>query len=270
VLTITAYYKDIFDYVTSRRIQNQNPRLLGGSFTTYINGDYARSRGLEIEYKKRIDDWFTGVISSTYSVVTGKSSSAEQAALVDRGLSAERITEDFMPWDRPLQLNATANFIVLKNKPLFDIEGLDNINAYIRFFYQSGMRYTAQIPVIDPSTGKQQVLDNGRPAYRTDEQNPLGAIGQNWWWVELNLQKTFMWSGSRVTFSFEVINLFDNKNSTIINPITGRSYEFGDPTSLGLNDPKYPDLQSPLSPYPFNPARYLTRRTLRFGVSAGF
>ena len=270
VLTITAYYKDIFDYVTSRRIQNQNPRLLGGSFTTYINGDYARSRGLEIEYKKRIGDWFTGVVSSTYSVVTGKSSSAEQAALVDRGLSAERITEDFMPWDRPLQINATANFIVQKNKPLFDIEGLDNINAYIRFFYQSGMRYTAQIPVIDPSTGKQQVLDNGRPAYRTDEQNPLGAIGQNWWWVELNLQKTFMWSGSRVTFSFEVINLFDNKNSTIINPITGRSYEFGDPTSLGLNDPKYPDLQSPLSPYPFNPARYLTRRTLRFGVSAGF
>lgn len=270
VLTITAYYKDIFDYVSSRRIANPNPRLLGGSFTTYINADYARSRGLEIEYKKRIGDWFSGMISGTYSVVTGKSSAAEQAALVDRGLTAERITEDYMPWDRPYQINATANFYSADKKPFFGIDGLDNINAYIRFFFQSGMRYTPQIPVIDPSTGKQQVLDNGRPVYRTDEQNPLSAIGQNWWWIELNIQKTLRWSGSNIVLSLEVINLFDNLNSTIINPVTGRSYEFGDPTTIGLNDPKYPDLQAPLSPYPFNPARYLTRRTVRMGISASF
>ena len=270
VLTITAYYKDIFDYVTSRRIQNQNPRLLGGSFTTYINGDYARSRGLEIEYKKRISDWFSSVISATYSVVTGKSSSAEQAALVDRGLTSERITEDYMPWDRPLQINASVNFNAPKGKPFFDLDGLDNLNAYLRFFFQSGMRYTAQIPVIDPTTGKQQILDNGRPVYRTDEQNPYGNIAQNWWWLELNIQKTFIVGSTPLTLTCEVINLLDNKNSTIINAVTGKAYEYGDATPLGLNDPLYPDLQSPLSPYPFNPARYLTRRTVRIGLSAGF
>ena len=270
VLTITAYYKDIFDYVTSRRIQNLNPRLLGGSFTTYINGDYARSRGLEIEYKKRISDWFTGVFSGTYSVVTGKSSSAEQAALVDRGLTSERITEDYMPWDRPLQMNATANFSARKGKPFLGIEGLDELNAFIRFFYQSGMRYTPQVPVIDPSTGKQQVLDNGRPVYRIDEQRPFGAIGDPWWWIELNIQKTLRIGGAPITLTLEVINLFDTKNSTILNPVTGRSYEYGDATPIGMNDPLYPDLQAPLSPYQFNPARYLTRRTVRVGFSAGF
>jgi hypothetical protein len=210
------------------------------------------------------------VFSATYSVVTGKSSSAEQAALVDRGLTAERITEDFMPWDRPLQMNATANFNAGKGKPFMGIDGLDELNAFIRFFYQSGMRYTPQVPVIDPSTGRQQVLDNGRPVYRIDETKPFGAIGDPWWWFELNIQKTLRIGGAPITFTLEVINLFDNKNSTILNPVTGRAYEYGDATPIGMNDPLYPDLQAPLSPYQFNPARYLTRRTVRLGFSAGF
>lgn len=270
VLTITAYYKDIFDYIQSKRAINTNPRLIGGSFLTYINSDYARSRGLEVEYKKRIGTWFDGMISATYSVVTGKSSSAEQGTLIARGLSAERITEDYMPWDRPLNISATANFSAVKDAPVFDINGLDNINCFVRFSLQSGQRYTPQVPVIDPATGKQLTLPDGRPSYQTDEKQTLGATGNMWWNVDVNLQKKMEFSGVRLAFSLEIVNLFDIKNSTILNPVTGRAYELGDPTSLGLNDPLYPDLQSPLSPYPFNPARYTTRRTLRLGLSAGF
>lgn len=269
VLTITAYYKDIFDYVQSLRVLSVNPRFVGGSFTTYANSDYSRSRGLEVEYKKRIDDWFTGVVSATYSVITGKSGSADDGALVARGQSTERITEDYMSWDRPLQINATANFDIAKDKPLLGVSFLDNINAFVRFFFQSGMRYTPHIPSIDPATGQQQVQANGRPVYTVDNTNYLGGISDNWWWVDLNIQKKLDW-GSKVTLSLEVLNLFDRKNSAIINPVTGSAYEYGDPTSLSENDPKYPDLIGPISPYPFNPARYLTRRTVRFGVRVGF
>ena len=86
----------------------------------------------------------------------------------------------------------------------------------------------------------------------------------------MNIQKTLRIGGAPITVTLEVINLFDTKNSTILNPVTGRSYEYGDATPLGMNDPLYPDLQSPLSPYQFNPARYLTCRTVRLGFSAGF
>ncbi|MFQ5632003.1 MAG: hypothetical protein ACE5I1_24800, partial [bacterium] len=76
--------------------------------------------------------------------------------------------------------------------------------------------------------------------------------------------------GLDYTFSIEVVNLLDRKNSQIINPVTGRAYEFGDPTPTGFNDPLFPDTQAPISPFPFNPARYLTQRNVRAGLALRF
>jgi len=72
------------------------------------------------------------------------------------------------------------------------------------------------------------------------------------------------------TIFLEVLNLLDNKNAAIIDPVTGRAYEYGDPTPLSWNDPLYPDLQAPISPYPYNPARYLPQRSVKLGVSFKF
>ena len=68
----------------------------------------------------------------------------------------------------------------------------------------------------------------------------------------------------------EINNLLDTKNSAIINPVTGKAYEYGDNVPSIWNDPRYPDLQAPISTYPFNPARYLTRRNMKVGVSLRF
>jgi hypothetical protein len=68
----------------------------------------------------------------------------------------------------------------------------------------------------------------------------------------------------------EVNNLLDTQNSTIINPVTGKAYEYGDNVPSSWNDPRYPDLQAPITPYPFNPARYLTKRNLKLGVTFSF
>jgi hypothetical protein len=73
-----------------------------------------------------------------------------------------------------------------------------------------------------------------------------------------------------LTFTIEVLNLLNRNNSNIINPITGRAYEYGDPTPLGWNDPLYPDVQAPLEPYPYNPARYLNPRNVKLGVKLRF
>lgn len=73
--------------------------------------------------------------------------------------------------------------------------------------------------------------------------------------------------GTDLIFSLKIMNLFNNKNSSIINPVTGRAYEFGDPTPNSFNDPLYPDLQAPISPYPFNPARFSAPRQIMFGIS---
>ncbi len=265
VLTITAYYKDIFDYVRTRTAKIKSARFATQSFITYANLDYARSRGIEIEYKKRIGKWFNGMLSFSYATVTGKSSSSDEGVLIMRGDLDESIKEEYVSWDRPFTISSSMNFYVRKGQPLFGFgEGiLDDYNFYLRFFFQSGKRYTPAI-----FTGNYDI--DGRPEYVSDRDNRYGEIADNWFWIDLNFEKSFDVGGLDFNFFVEINNLLDTKNSAIINPVTGKAYEYGDATPSSWNDPLYPDLQAPISAYPFNPARYLTRRNVKFGLNFRF
>ena len=264
VLTVTAYYKDIFDYVSTRQARISTARLSTSNFVTYVNQDYARARGIEADYQKRVGKWFRGAFSASYSITTGKSSSPDQGLLVARGIQDETIKEDFVVWDRPFQVNLTGTFNVGPGEALFGFGNgiLDNYSVYVRASYQSGKRYTPAILV--------GTLPNGRPDYVFDNQNLLGKIGKDWFWIDLNIEKSFDAFDLDITFSVQVKNVLNTKNAAIINPVTGDAYKRGDPTPSGWNDPLYPELQAPVSPYPFNPARYLAGRNLLAGVAVRF
>jgi hypothetical protein len=120
---------------------------------------------------------------------------------------------------------------------------IDDISFKTRLFYQTGKRYTPQIQV--------GTLSNGRPEYEPDIDNPLSKNAADWFWLDLSIDKYFRFSNIKLTLTVEVTNLFNVKNSAIINPVTGKAYEYGDPTPNSYNDPLHP-LQAPLSPYPFN------------------
>ena len=265
VLTITAYYKDIFDYVNTRTAKIVSPRFAAESFITYVNSDYARSRGLEFEYRKRLGKWFNGTASFTYAIVTGKSSSADEGVLVLQGDLNESIKEQYVPWDRPITASLSTSFYVEKNKPVFGFAPgiLDDYNLYLRFFFQSGKRYT-------PAVFTGSVDEQGRSEYEYVVGERYTEVGDNWFWVDLNFEKYFQLMDLKLSVFLEINNLLDKQNSAIINPVTGRAYELGDNVPSSWNDPRYPDLQAPISAYPFNPARYLTRRNIKFGVSLRF
>jgi outer membrane receptor protein involved in Fe transport len=264
VFTVTAYYKNIYDYVTTRSILLNSGRFIGKSFITYFNQDYARLRGVEVEYRKRIGSWFNGKFNFTYSVATGKSSSADQGFLVAARNAQETITEYFLSWDKPFQASANLYFNIEKGKGLFGIGKniLDDISVKSRIFFQSGKRYTEQIRV--------GTLENGRPEYQSDLDNINGEVGENWFWIDLDFDKYFYFNNLQFVVSLSITNLLDTKNSTVLNPVTGKAYEYGDPTPNFYNDPLYPDLQAPITPYPYDPARYLTPRQIKFGVSLKF
>jgi outer membrane receptor protein involved in Fe transport len=265
VLTITAYYKDIFDYINTRTARIVSPRFSAESFITYVNSDYARSRGIELEYRKRIGKWFNGTASFTYAIVTGKSSSADEGVLVLQGDLNESIKEEYVPWDRPLTASLSTSFYVEEGEPLFGFAPgiLDDYNLYLRFFFQSGKRYT-------PAVFTGFVDDDGRAEYEYVVNSRNSEVGDDWFWVDLNFEKYFRLMDLDFSLFVEVNNLLDRKNSAIINPVTGRAYEYGDDVPGSWNDPRYPDVQAPVSPYPYNPARYLTRRNIKFGVSIRF
>lgn len=261
VLTITAYYKNIYDYVATRNIIINSGRYIGKSYISYFNQDYARTRGIELEYKKRLGRWFNGTFNFTYSVATGKSSSSDQGYLIATTGASETISENFLAWDRPYTASANLFFSLEKGKGIFGFGKniLDDINLKSRIFFQSGKRYTPQI-----QTG---VLENGRPEYTPNYDNIYGNVADSWFYVDLDLDKYIKIYKFDLVINISVKNLFNNKNSAIINPITGRAYEYGDPTPQSWNDPMYPDLQYPISPYPYNPARYLTPRQIKFGFT---
>ncbi len=265
VLTVTAYYKDIFDYVSTRTARITSARFATQRFITYVNTDYARSRGLELEYKKRIGKWFSGNASFAYSIVTGKSSSADEGVLVLTGDLDESIKEEYVTWDRPINASLSLNFYVEKGNPLFGFAPgiFDDYNLYIRFFYQSGKRYT-------PAVFTNSYQTDGRPIYEFIRRERNSKLGDDWFWIDLNFEKYITIDKLKFSIFVEVNNLFDFKNSAIINPVTGKAYEFGDPVPNSWNDPNYPDLQAPINPYPFNPARYLTKRNIKFGISFRF
>lgn len=268
VLTVTAYYKDIFDYITARTVKVQSARYSAGTYTTYINLDYSRVRGIEVEYKTRISNWFRATLSGSYSIATGKSSAADEAAYnATLGLE-ENLKEVPTAFDRPLQMSLNLNFNSGKDEPFFGFgKGiLDDYNAFFRIFYESGKRYTQQILFGND-------VNTGRPLYVPDYNNPLSQIAEPWFYVDFNFEKYIRAGFGSLVLSFEVQNLFDRQNSQIINPVTGRAYQYGDPTqypSPQVNDPVYPDLTYPVTSYPYNPARYLTPRTFKLGLAFRF
>ncbi|MGB1375663.1 MAG: hypothetical protein ACPG8N_08040, partial [Rhodothermales bacterium] len=77
---------------------------------------------------------------------------------------------------------------------------------------------------------------------------------------------------------------FNQRNSIIINPVTGEAYPDVDPTvtdfialrgnaeydvPTGTRDPRYEDPNTSGLP-PFNPARFLPQRHIMFGLSFRF
>jgi len=263
VLTVTAYYKDIFDYITAKTVQRISQYGGAQYYLTYLNSDYGRVRGVEVEYKKRIGNWFRGSANGSYSIATAKSSTPNEEIVRLQQGEPENIKEMPVIWDRPVQVSVNLNFTVPPGEPLFDVKPLDDLNLFIRAFFQSGKRYTPQkFSGYDASTGRPLLIDD---ITRINEK-----VGANWFYIDMNLEKSFDLGIGRFIASVEVQNLLDRKNSQIINPATGRAYEYGDPTPASYNDPLYPQLTGDISPFPYNPARYLNPRTLRFGLSYQF
>ena len=263
VLTVTAYYKDIFDYVTQATVQRISTTGGAQYYTTYLNSDYGRSRGIEAEYIKRVGDWFRGTVSGTYSITTGKSSTPDESIFRLQQGQPENIKETYLIWDRPVQVSVNLNFTVPKERPLFGVSGLDDMDLFVRVFFESGKRYTPQIYTgIDASSG--------RPLYISDLNNLNGSVGEYWFWIDLNFEKAFDIGFARLAAIVEVQNLLNRKNSQIINPATGRAYEYGDPTPNSYNDPVYPQLTGTVSPFPYDPSRYLNPRTVRFSLAIRF
>ncbi len=286
VLNVTAFWRDKFDFITVENVLVPDPTGREVSRAFRINGDFARVRGIEASYLKRVGDWFSGRVSASFSKATGLSSTNNDA-LADflANGDIDNTFETPLAWDRPFDLKTSVTLKRDRPRPLFGIAGLNHLSLFLSSTIRSGQRYTpAEFKgnEVNPFSGEQ----DWRPVYET-VSNPakrFSEVGATWWWFDMSLQKNIAVSSTNLKLTLEITNLFNQKNSVIINPVTGKGYPDVDPSKTdfttlrgnsefdvvsGTRDPRFDDPNSSGLP-PFNPARFLPGRHIVLGASFRF
>lgn len=263
-LSVTAFYNDKFDYIVSRRIliKDQTGRFVEKTF--FINQDYARIRGVEIGIKQRFAKVFQLDANAAYQIATGKSNTAAESALQIKTQGFVNTSKEaYLAWDRPFDVKLSLLFKPDTTIKLFGLP-LQGFRFFLSSTLKSGLRYTPY-----EQTG---VSDAGRPIYEPIIDQPFSKIGAPWFWTDFKVTRDLAFGpkkSQRMSLSFEVKNIFNNRNSQIINGVTGKAYRDGDPLPFDTRDPSYPDPQDRGLP-PYNPARYMTPRQMMIGLSFDF
>lgn len=266
-LTFSAFFKDKYDFVTTTSVIIKDITGREVTRTMRINSDYARSRGIEVNYIKRMGNWYVGQAAFTYMVSTGQSASANQAL---KDILATGATEDtkeyYLPWDVPYDFKTNHVFKIDKKGGLFNRSWLNNLNFYFETVYRSGVRYTPYVfDRNDPNTGRPIYVQNTNPDARWSKK------GTPWFWADLTISKWWKISKAVIGINLQITNLFNNSNAAIINQVTGKAYRSGDNVPDTWVDPRYVDPRlNTNGPPPTNPARYLEQRHIMFGMNVRF
>jgi outer membrane receptor protein involved in Fe transport len=259
VLEIKAFYKDMFDYETSQRVTLFNPRYGHLSYLIYINMDYARSRGIEMKFKRRFARFFSADANLSYSFTTGKSSTPLDNLLVEAGrLDEKPLGENYLRWDQPFSIFTNLHFNVGKKDELH-LLGLrlpSDWGVSARIEYQAGRRYTG----MENITIREE---DGKFYYegQSKSDTPYSETADPFTTVDLKLNKYFQMNGLEFKAYCTIENLFNVKRPTTINPFTGKGYDPGEIYSYGFINSPDPN---------YNPGRYSIPRTVELGMSVRF
>jgi outer membrane receptor protein involved in Fe transport len=256
-LSVVGYYRSIYDYVTAARVVPDTLRP-ESAYLIYFNLDFATSRGVEIEYKRKAGDFFSGSSQMGFSKTTGERSDPEDILKGIGGRSAQDIyQEHIFDWDVPWQVVSKATFY--SDEKRFKLFGLilpPQWDLSLNFWAHSGQRYTPYREIISPE-GEVKFVQSG-------EIN--SEIGEFWSSLDLAFRKHFNWRNLKYSLLLEVTNLFDYKNVVIINPLTGDAYQKNDVIPYAEGDPNLPE-RSSKTPLWSDPSRYLAPRNIKVGIS---
>ncbi len=222
----TLFYKDIYDYPTSTTVVLQDRPTSRSNFFIYRNLDYARSRGVELEFRQRRLGHMAWSAAYTYSVVKGKSSDPNKLKVVQGTGGDARETsldEEFMWWNRPHKVTLWYDYKVPAGDHDARVLGLFGVPADVGlnlfFQLQSGRAYTPT-DIFGNQTGT---------AY--SKNGPIESL------LNGTLSKGFPIGGKRVEVSLQGWNLFDHRTLQLIDPATGDKYVPGSGSLTGNTTP---------------------------------
>jgi len=248
-LKVSLYYKDIYDYPTSTTIQLGESGTTRSSYFVYYNLDYARSRGLEVEWRRRGGSRASWMASYTYSVTKGKGSDPNDLALIRASGGDARDTEldeVYMWWNRPHKLTLSYDYRIARGdhgaRPLgFSLP--DDLSLNLYYLLQSGYAYSP-VDSFGSPTGP-EFSENG-----PYEQTLNGT-----------LRKGFSLAGRRFEATLQGWNLTDHRTVQGIDRVTGELPQIGE-GSLANSTASTDWLHGLVS----NPAYRSAPRSVRLGL----
>ena len=191
LLTANLYYKDMFDYIASKRY-DADP----SQYAIYENMDYANSRGLEITLKKLFSNGFDWDLNYTLARAEGNAPTPDYHWYVAEWASGYD-WRDFnrtytMPWDQTHTINFRLNYFTPTG---FGLSSIAN--------YGSGLPYT-------PEDARARPIDEQYSGRMPSTSN-----------VNLKLFYDRKMMGYDIRFFADITNLFDKENVLAVDNTTG-------------------------------------------------
>ena len=248
---ISLFQKDIYDYPTSVRFRRQEGAVIS-DFSVYLNSDFSRARGFELEYEKPRTKYFKWKATYEYSVAKGKSSDPNQAKIVEEGggdATEPPLSEGFLSWNRPHKLTLNGDYRVAQGQDQPRLFGLKIPNGFgVNLFgtIQSGKAYTPA-DVDGDATGR---------VY--SKNGPIEAVFN----LRLN-QEVKLGATNRLNAYLVAENLLDWKVVKRVDPSTGEAPKAGEGQYV---QPTEYEINSVLT----NPAYYGPPLRIRIGVDYDF
>jgi outer membrane receptor protein involved in Fe transport len=199
---LRAFYKDIFDYLTTVRLTSQ--------VSMYRNLDYASARGFEITVNQSLSGNFSMNLSYSYQIAKGRSSNALSNYLQPEFQLPREVRLD---WDQNHTANVFATYRV-SPKEEGKFLGLNNYGVSLTWSFGSGFPYSPYIP--GRTSVQSQFLQNS-------ETKPYTST------VNLSLYKGFRFADNlNIIATLDVTNLLNRRNVISVQSYNGDAPKFGD------------------------------------------
>jgi outer membrane receptor protein involved in Fe transport len=207
VLDMTAYYKNLYNYVSTRKVSKPGESQV--SWYEFISEDYGSTRGIDMQLEKNLSDFNTWTIAYSLAWAQGNNSAT---VIQDE---ATNLREFPLDWDVRHNMNVSYTFRIARGEeyiiPFTNlILPLDDFSANMTWTIASGSPYT-------PTSGSQNTpLDtNSKRKGLTQQAN-------------LRLTKGIAFPfGSNLRIFMDVENLFKYPNIGGVFSKTGSAYDDG-------------------------------------------
>ncbi len=252
-LRIVGYYRNIYDAITAVGVipedEGENPYLM------YFNLDFGACRGIELQYLKEVSKKLFLGVELSLSKASGERSLPSDVLMGIPGRAYQALYQEYyLDWDKPWQTSFTLNYYEDLKRKILGITLPANWEFTLRGWAQAGKRYTPfEMVVEDTDTSFVQAgIFNEK-------------IGKYLSSVDLNFQKHFHFRSFKYSLFCEINNLFDRKNPTVINPLTGDAYQKGDIIPYSIDNLLLPEFGLDF-PFWEDPARYSPPRNVKLGI----